>query len=78
MRWADVVWEAARAIYSVGLLALGAVILASVPSAVRVIRELTAALTAASEGLRAFVEQREEREQIREQLRRIESAVTKK
>lgn len=76
-RWWDIVWEAARAIYSIGLLALGVVALRCVPPAVRVIRELTTALVSAVAGLRAFAAQRDEIAEIRESLRRIEAAVSK-
>ena len=77
VRWTEIVWEAARAVYSIGLLALGVALLLCLPSAVRVARELTGALVAAAEGLRAFVVQRDKLDEISESLRRIEAAVSK-
>lgn len=72
MRWTEVVWEVGRAVYSIGLLALGVVLLRSLPHAVRVLRELTSALVATAEGLRAFVVQRDALEAIREGVERLE------
>lgn len=72
MRWTEIVWEAGRAIYSIGLLALGVILIRSLPSAVRVLRELTNALVATADGLRAFVVQRDALEQIRDGVTRIE------
>lgn len=76
MRWTEIVWEVGRAVYSIGLLALGVALLSVVPAALRVIRELTAAHAAAADALRALV-QRDKLDEISEQLRRIETAVSK-
>lgn len=72
MPWLSVVWEVGRAVYSIGLLALGAVIVAGVPATIRVLRDLTKALTATAAGLHAQVVDRDELQQIREAIEKLE------
>jgi len=81
-RWADIAWELGRAVYSLGLLALGVMLLRALPAAGRVLRGLTVALSAAADGLKAFVAQGDALERIERQgrenaeaLRRIEASV---
>lgn len=66
--------EIGRAVYSVGLLILGAWVIASAPSAMRVLRDLTAALVATASGLRAVVADKETLDQLRLAVERVELA----
>lgn len=70
----EVVWEVARAVYSLGLLTLGVVVLWGSPTALRVLRDLSAALSATATGLRAMTADREVVEQLRSAVARVEDA----
>lgn len=71
----EVAWETARAVYSLGLLALGVVIIAALAPAARVLRDLTAALTSTAAVLRAAAgDEKSALEDIRAGLERVEKA----
>lgn len=76
MSWPLVAWEIGRGIYSLGLLALGAVIVAGVPTTVRVVRDLTKALSAIAAGLHAQIIDRDELQQIRAAVEKLENGQT--
>ena len=74
-------WEAAvevgRAVYSGGLLALGVAALVVAPSAVRVLRDLTAALGATARALAAIAAERDAVERVEAAAVRIEAAAVR-
>lgn len=72
MNLASTFWEIGRFVYSVGLLILGALIIKSLPMTVRVLSDLTRALTATAAGLHAQVIDRDELQQIRAAIERFE------
>jgi hypothetical protein len=70
--WLDAAWEFARAVYSLGLLGLGGVVVVGAPAVVKVLRELTKALTATAKSLSAVVADKEALEQIKTSVERLE------
>lgn len=68
-------WELVRAVYSLGLLALGVAAILAAPGVVRVLRDLAAALAATATALRALTAEREAVERIEATAARIETSV---
>lgn len=77
MNWEAIrsdIWEAARAVYGIGLLVLGLAAMVVLPAVLRVLREFTVALKGTSAALHAIAA---DRTAERDQLGRIEAAVSR-
>jgi glutamine synthetase type III len=73
MTWAQLV-ELGRAVYAAGLLALGLAAVLVAPVAVRVLRDLTAALAATARALAAISAERDAVARVEEAAGRLEAA----